>query len=136
MKQQAIKVPESTTDTRSLHEIIVGILQEFGPRKHEALIEALEASKGHFSEVLAGHGKHWPFPWVDYIVDHFDFRDEVASYYARRRGKVVRPPRKPSAAEELRRLKYALAQHNGIGDALRKEAAGLPDDVFADEDLP
>jgi len=141
LKQQAIKVPEPKEDNRSLHEILLGIVAEFGPRKHEALMSAIEnatgrqISKGHFSEVLDGK-KHWPQDWIDYIVDHLDHRSEVASYYARRRGLRVTGPRLMSKAEELRRLKYALAQHNAIGTAIQQEAAALPDDVFADGDEP
>jgi hypothetical protein len=136
VRQAAIKVPDPKQDSRSLHEILVGILREFGPRKHEALIDALHASKGHFSEVYNDAGKHWPPDWIDYIVEQFDFRNEVASYYARKRGMTVAPPRKPSPAERLRRLEYVLTQHNGLGTALRDEAARLPDDVFADEEIP
>lgn len=133
MKQQTIKVPEPKADTRSLHQIRLDVLNEFGPRKHEALIEQLGASKGHFSEVLSGK-KHWPDDWTDYIADHFDVRSEIAAYFARKRGLVLRPPRQRSAAENLRRLRYVLTNHNGLGKAIAEEADALADDVFADED--
>jgi hypothetical protein len=134
MRQAALKVPEPKQDSRSLHEILLDILKEFGPRKQEHLVAQLGASKGHLSEVLSGH-KHWPQEWIDYIVDHYDFRSDVARYYARRRGLVVVPPRKMSALEELRRLKYALTQHNGLGRVLMDEALALPDEVFADDEV-
>lgn len=133
MKQQTIKVPEPKRDFRSLHEILLSILQEFGPRKHEALIEALGASKGHFSEVLAGK-KHWPQDWIDYVVDNFDFRNDVASYYARRRGMRICPPRAMSAREWKQRVSYVLGQHNAMGRALVEEALALPEELFGDED--
>lgn len=137
MRQEAIKVPAPKEDTRSLHEILVGILREFGPRKHDALISALRASKGHFSEVYNGTGKHWPLPWIDYIVEHFDFRCEVASYYARKRGQIVAAPRKRTGAEWARRYAYVLKQHNSVGAALAAEADALPDEIFADwEETP
>lgn len=134
MRQEAIEVPAPKEDSRSLHEVLVGVLKEFGPRKREHLVEQLKASKGHLSEVLDGtSGKHWPQPWIDYIVEQYDYRNEVATYYARKRGMEVRGPRPMSPAEELRRIKYALAQHNGLGKAIRDEAMALPDDVFSEE---
>lgn len=133
MKQDAIKVPAPTDDSRSLHEIILGILREFGPRKQEHLVAQLGASKGHVSEVLSGD-KNWPLVWLDYIVEHYDFRNEVAQHFARLRRMEVRPPRVKPPAERLRRLSYVLGKHNGIGKALLDEAEALPDDVFADEE--
>lgn len=135
MRQTAIKVPDPKQDSRSLHETLISILREFGPRKQEHLCAQLDANKGHLSEVLSGK-KHWPEDWIDYVVDNYDFRSEVATYYARRRRMVVCPPRKITAREELRRLKYTLAQHNAIGKAIVEEAHALPDEVFADEDEP
>lgn len=134
MKQGAIQVPEPTEDSRSLHEILIGVLREFGPRKQEHLAAQLGASKGHLSEVLDGKGKHWPADWIDYIVEHYDFRAEVAQHYARLRHLEVRPPRRRTAAEENRRLRYVLGKHNSIGKAIQEEADALPDDVFADDE--
>lgn len=138
MKQTTIKVPEPKEDLRSLHEILLAIITEFGPRKHEALMSAIEntigrpISKGHFSEVLKGD-KHWPQDWIDYIVDHLDHRNEVASYYARRRKMRVVPPRQMGDREWKRRVSYKLAEMNGVGRAVIDEAMALPDELFAEE---
>lgn len=140
MKQGAIEVPEPTQDSRSLHEILIGVLREFGPRKQDHLAAQLaqatgrDVSKGHLSEVLDGKGKHWPADWIDYIVEHYDFRAEVAQYYARLRGLEVQPARRRTAAEENRRLRFVLGKHNALGKAIQDEADALPDDVFADEE--
>jgi hypothetical protein len=133
MKQTSIKVPEAKRDSRSLHEILVGVIDKYGPRKQEALVKQLNATKGHFSDVVNENGKHWPQDWIDFIVDQYDLEDEVAWYYARRRGMTVRPPRVPSGAERLRRLKYVLARHSGIGSSIQAEADALADDIFADD---
>ena len=135
MKQQSIKVPPPLEDSRSLHQTLIDVLKEFGPRKQDHLAAQLKASKGHLSEVLSGAGgKHWPDDWIDYIVDQYDFRNEVATYYARRRGMRVVAPRKPTSAERWRRISYVLSRHNGVGKSLLEEADALPDELFADDE--
>lgn len=130
-----MKVPEPMTDSRSLHEIRVAVIREFGPRKLEHLAAQLGASKGHLSEVMGGNsGKHWPDDWTDYIEEHFDHRSEIAAYHARKRGMELRSPRIRSASEELKRLKHVLKKHNGMGAAVIQEADDLPDEVFAEEE--
>lgn len=138
MKQASIKVPDPKDDCRSLHQVLVDVLREFGPRKREHLVAQLGASKGHLSEVMDGEsGKHWPAAWIEYIVQHYDFRGEVAQHYAHLRGMEVRAPRQRPVAERFRRIAYVLGKHNGIGKALLEEAEALPDDVFAeDEESP
>lgn len=133
MRQAAINVPKPKDDTRSLHEIRVAVIKEFGPPKMEQMARLLSASKGHLSEVMSGDGaKHWPDKWSEYIEVHLDHRCEIAAYHARLKGMVLSPPRKRTAAEELRRLRYTLGKHNGIGKAITEEADDLPDEFFSD----
>lgn len=135
MRQVSLKVPEPKSDSRSLHDIRVAIIREFGPRKLEHLASQLGASKGHLSEVMSGNsGKHWPDEWTDYVEEHFDHRAEIAAYHARKRGLEVRQPRTRTPAEELRRLKHVLRRHTGMGLALLQEADDLPDEAFAEDD--
>lgn len=143
MKQAAINVPPPKADSRSLHQVLVDVLREFGPRKQEHLAAQLSqatgkpVSKGHLSEVIDGEsGKHWPQSWVDHIVEQYDFRGEVAQHYAHLRGMEVRPPRQRPVAERFRRIAFILGKHNGIGKALMEEAEALPDDVFAEDEAP
>ena len=133
-RQLAIKVPPAQRKTRSLSETVRDILKKYCP-KQSVFAAQVGASDAHVSEVLAGK-KHWPDDWLDYVAEHYDFEGEVAQHFAEKRGLEVRPPRLMSKAEELRRLKYALAKHNAIGTAIQQEAAALPDDVFADGDEP
>lgn len=132
-RQTVINVPQTEAKPLSLHETVLAVLDRYGPRKAGHLAAQLGASESHLCEVKKGL-KHWPAEWLDYIVEHYDFEAAVAVHFARLRKLEVRPPRKATAAERLRRLEYVLSQHNGIGKALRDEAAALPDEVFADEE--
>lgn len=132
-RQLDINVPEPAAKRRSLTETVAEVLARFGPRKQEVLARQLDASPSHLSEVIKGH-KHWPDKWLDYVAEHYDFECAIADHFAQLRGCVVRPPRKRSAAEELRRLRYTLQKHNALGKALQAEADALADDVFADDD--
>jgi len=135
-KQTTINVPKYEPKLPTLHEAIVDVIKRYGPRKQAVLAEQLGASEQHFSDVFGGKtGKHWPEAWIEFIVKHYDFEAQVPALVAGWRGLTARPPRKRTAAEELRRLKYALAKHNGLGKAIRDEAEALPDDVFADEEV-
>lgn len=133
MRQLAIKVPAHQAKPRSLSETVRGVLKKFGPQKQGVLAAQLGASEAHLSEVMSGK-KHWPDDWLDYISEHYDFEAEIAEHFASKRGLEVKPPRKMTHAEELRRLKYTLGKHNGIGAAIYAEAMALPDDAFADEE--
>lgn len=136
-RQTEIKIPPPQVKIATLHETVIGVVRKFGPRKDYVLAQQLGATPQHFSDVAGGKtGKHWPEAWIEKIVRQYDFEAEIPSLVAGWRGLEVRPPRGRPPAEELRRLKFALAQHNGLGKAIRDEADSLPDDFFADEESP
>src|SRR5438445_754232 len=127
-RQAAFKLPTPERKPRSLHEVLVGILKKYGPRKDCVLAKQLGASDSHLSEVMAGHRKHWPETWIEYIVKHYDFESEVAAHYAAMRGLEVHPPREWTDPEFRRRVARVFADSPDIGGIVTERMRAISDE--------
>jgi hypothetical protein len=133
VRQAAFKLPTPERKAlRSLHEIIVGILKKYGPRKDCVLAKQLGASESHLSEVMAGRRKHWPEQWIEYIVKHYDFESEVAAHYAAMRGLEVKAPREWTDSEIRRRLAIVSGDSPDIGRIVSERMHAIPDEEVVD----
>lgn len=131
-RQAAFKLPTPERKPRSLHEVIVGILKKYGPRKDCVLAKQLGASDSHLSEVMAGKRKHWPEAWIEYIVKHYDFESEVAAHYAAMRGLEVAAPREWTDPEFRRRAARVFADSPDIGGIVAERMRTISDEEVAD----
>lgn len=126
------KVKEAPAVPPDLLTIIRGILQKYGPRKQSLVAKQVGISEGHFSEALNGGPRHFAIEWLEHVKP-FDFEQEIPGYFAGKYGLELRPPRRRSDSERLRRLLHVLHKHAAIGDAIEAEADQLPDDEFGED---
>lgn len=122
--QDGLKLPPANEKSPSLLTVFRELIRANGPRKQAILAEQLGASEGHLSEVLGG-SKHIPEPWLKYVSENYDPEGRLAGVVAGWKGLAVRPARRITDAAWRRASERVLAQHNGMGAALRAEIEAL-----------
>lgn len=123
VQQASLNLPTTPAKSPSLLEVINGLLRS-ALRKRDVLVDQLKPfgchSSSHLSEVLGG-SKHFPEAWLKFIAENYDPERLISTHVAAWQGREVRPPRRIDDAAFRRATEHVLAQHNGMGAALRAE---------------